>query len=112
VIDHTPKGNPGWSGKDPDPGSSQAPYKIYNIGNNNPVKLMDFIAAIEDKLGRTAQKEMLPIQPGDVPATYANVEDLVKDLGYQTATTIREGIDAFIEWYKSYYDVPINHLTI
>lgn len=103
VIDHPPAGNPDWKGADPDPSSSKGPYKIYNIGNNNPVKLMDFIAAIETKLGIEAQKEMLPIQPGDVPATYADVADLEKDLGYKPETTVSEGIDRFVEWYRRYY---------
>ncbi|TAK38566.1 MAG: NAD-dependent epimerase [Saprospiraceae bacterium] len=106
VIDHAPEGNPEWTGKAPDPASSKAPYKIYNIGNNNPVKLMDFIAAIEEKLGRSAQKNMMPIQPGDVPATYANVDDLVADLGYKPSTSVQEGIAAFIEWYQGYYALP------
>jgi len=106
VIDHPPTGNNSWSGKHPDPASSKAPYKIYNIGNNNPVQLMDFIAAIEEKLGRTAQKKMMPIQPGDVPATYANVDDLVTDLGYKPATSVQEGIAAFIEWYQGYFVLP------
>ncbi|WP_292654738.1 NAD-dependent epimerase [Nitratifractor sp.] len=103
VIDHPPKGNPEWSGKHPDPGSSRAPYKIYNIGNNNPVKLMDFITAIEKAVGKEAQKNLLPIQPGDVPATYADVSDLIKDLGYKPATPIQEGIDQFVEWYREFY---------
>jgi UDP-glucuronate 4-epimerase len=76
---------------------------VYNIGNNNPVKLMDFIRAIEDKLGIEAKKDFLPIQPGDVPATYANVDDLVEDLGYKPETTIQEGINAFIDWYQAYF---------
>ncbi len=103
VIDHPPTGNPDWKGADPDPSSSKGPYKIYNIGNNNPVKLMDFIAAIEKKLGMEAKKEMLPIQPGDVPATYADVADLEKDMGYKPETTVTEGIDRFVEWYRGYY---------
>ncbi|MAT55361.1 MAG: NAD-dependent epimerase [Saprospirales bacterium] len=100
VINHPPKGNPEWSGKNPDPGSSKAPYKIYNIGNNNPVKLLDFIAAIEKALGKKAKMEMLPLQPGDVPATYADVSDLVRDLDYQPATPLEEGIGKFVEWYS------------
>jgi UDP-glucuronate 4-epimerase len=103
VIDHPPAGNPDWSGQHPDPSTSRAPYKVYNIGNNNPVKLMDFIRAIEDKLGIEAKKDFLPIQPGDVPATYANVDDLVEDLGYKPETTIQEGINAFIDWYQAYF---------
>ncbi|MCB0635399.1 MAG: NAD-dependent epimerase [Lewinella sp.] len=107
VIDHPPAGNPDWSGANPDPASSKAPYKIYNIGNNAPVKLMDFILAIEEELGLTAEKNMLPIQPGDVPATYADVQDLVDELGYQPDTPLKEGIKAFIDWYKEYYSVKI-----
>jgi len=103
VIDNPPKGNPEWSGKNPDPGSSKAPYKIYNIGNNNPVKLMDFIEAIENALGKKAEKNMLPIQPGDVPATYADVTDLIEDLGYKPATSIEEGIGKFVEWYLEFF---------
>ncbi|MCF6241139.1 MAG: NAD-dependent epimerase [Bacteroidales bacterium] len=105
VIKNPPKGNPQWSGKQPEPSSSIAPYKIYNIGNNNPVKLMDFIAAIEKKLGKTAKKNMMPIQQGDVPATFADVDDLVKDMGYKPNTPIEEGIDNFIEWYLDYYNI-------
>ncbi|HMQ60028.1 MAG TPA: NAD-dependent epimerase [Flavilitoribacter sp.] len=103
VIDHPPAGNPGWTGADPDPSSSRAPYKIYNIGNNNPVKLMDFIAAIEKRLGREAVKEMLPMQPGDVPATSADVADLVRDLDYKPETGVKEGIDRFLDWYLGYF---------
>ena len=103
VIDHPPAGNPDWQAEGPDPSTSKAPYKVYNIGNNSPVKLMDFIKAIETKLGITAQKEMLPIQPGDVPATFANVEDLVADLGYKPETAIQDGIDKFVEWYEGYF---------
>ncbi len=105
VIDNPPKGNETWSGKAPDPSTSPAPYKIYNIGNNNPVQLMDFIKAIETALGQEAEKDMLPIQPGDVSATYANVDDLVKNLDYKPDTSVQEGIDAFIDWYKRYYKV-------
>ena len=103
VIQHPPQGNPDWSGAHPDPSTSPAPYKIYNIGNNNPVKLMDFIEAIEQELGVTAQKHMMDIQPGDVPATYADVQDLVDDLGYQPATPVREGIRRFVGWYREFY---------
>jgi len=105
VNDNPPKGNPTWSGKQPDPSSSKAPYKIYNIGNNNPVKLMDFIEAIEKKLGKKAKKNMLPLQPGDVPSTYADVKDLVEDLGYKPSTSIQEGINNFIDWYLDFFKV-------
>ncbi|WP_026943303.1 NAD-dependent epimerase [Helicobacter rodentium] len=105
VIDHNAESDSKWSGKAPNPHSSKAPYKIYNIGNNNPVKLMDFIEAIEKELGMVAKKNMLPLQPGDVPATYANVEDLVSDLGYKPNTSIQEGIKNFIQWYREFYKV-------
>ena len=105
VNDNPPKGNPAWSGKQPDPSSSKAPYKIYNIGNNNPVKLMDFIEAIEKKLGKKAKKNMLPLQPGDVPSTYADVKDLVEDLDYKPSTSIQEGINNFIDWYIDFFKV-------
>ena len=105
VIDHPPKGNLDWSGKTPDPSCSKAPYKIYNIGNSNPVELMDFIKAIEKALGKQAQKNMMPLQPGDVPATWADVSDLVEDLDYKPATSIQDGVDQFIEWYREFYGV-------
>jgi UDP-glucuronate 4-epimerase len=104
VIDNPPEGNPEWSGKDPDPSSSSAPYKVYNIGNNDPVKLMDFITAIENALGKKIEKHMMPLQPGDVPATYANVDDLVRDLGYKPETPVQEGINKFVAWYKEFFD--------
>ncbi len=105
VIDNPPEGNLSWNGKNPDPGSSKAPYKIYNIGNNNPVELMEFIEAIEKALGKKAKKNMLPIQPGDVPITYADVSDLVEDLGYKPATSVQKGINEFVDWYKQFYGV-------
>jgi UDP-glucuronate 4-epimerase len=103
VMGRLPAPNPAWSGERPDPGTSYAPYKIYNIGNNQPVELNAFIATIESVLGRTAQKEFLDMQPGDVPATYADVDDLMADVGFKPATPIREGIERFIAWYTSYY---------
>lgn len=105
VIDHPPAGNAHWSGEQPDPSTSPAPYKVYNIGNQNPVKLMDFITAIEQKLGKESEKQMLPMQPGDVPATAADVSDLVRDLGYKPATPVKEGIDRFVDWYRAYFKV-------
>ncbi len=105
VIDHPPKGNEKWSGMAPEPSSSKAPYKIYNIGNNNPVKLMDFITAIEKKLGKTAKKNLLPMQLGDVPATYADVSDLANDLNYKPNTPVEKGIGKFIDWYLDYYQI-------
>ncbi len=103
VIDNPPKGNSNWNGKDPDPSTSKAPFKVYNIGNNAPVRLMSFIEAIENKLGKTAEKEMLPLQAGDVPETYADVQDLIDDLGYKPSTDIQTGIDNFIDWYLDYF---------
>lgn len=103
VIDHPPTGNPRWSGQQPDPASSPAPWRVYNIGNQNPVPLMDFIQAIEEALGREAIKEFMDIQPGDVPATFADVSDLVQDLDYRPATPVREGIKRFVTWYRDYF---------
>lgn len=105
ILDRPPQGNPAWSGKRPDPASSRAPYKIYNIGNNSPVKLLDFIEAIERALGKQAIKNMLPLQPGDVPATWADVADLRADLGYAPATPMEEGIRRFVSWYRGFYKV-------
>lgn len=105
VIDHPASPDTSWSGMSPNPGSSSAPYKIYNIGNNNPVKLMDFIDAIEKALGKPIQKELLPLQAGDVPATYANVDDLVENLGYKPATPVQVGIDNFVKWYREFFKV-------
>ena len=105
VIDNPAKSNQARSGKNPDPSSSSAPYKVYNIGNNNPVKLMDFIEAIEKALGKTIEKQLLPLQAGDVPATYANVDDLVRDMDYKPATPVQEGIDKFVAWYREFFKV-------
>ncbi|MCI2235890.1 MULTISPECIES: NAD-dependent epimerase [Helicobacter] len=105
VIDNVPTPNPQWNGKNPDPHSSKAPYKIYNIGNNNPVKLMDFIEAIEKEVGKVAKKNMLPLQAGDVPATYANVDDLVSELNYKPNTSIQTGIKNFVKWYREFFEV-------
>lgn len=103
VIDNPPAGNPSWDATHPDPSTSTAPYKVYNIGNNNPVRLMDFIEAIEEALGKKAEKQLLPMQPGDVASTCADVEDLVRDLHYKPDTKVSEGIKNFIEWYRAYY---------
>jgi UDP-glucuronate 4-epimerase len=105
VMARLPEPNPAWRGDHPDPGTSYAPYKLYNIGNNNPVELLEFIAEIENALGCKAQKEFLDMQPGDVPATYANVDDLMQDVGFKPETPIATGIQRFIEWYKDYYGV-------
>ncbi len=103
LMDKVPAPDPGWSGDDPDSASSYAPYRIYNIGNNNPVELMKFIGVLEDCLGKEAKKNLLPMQPGDVPETYADVDDLAKDIGFKPATPIEEGIKKFVEWYREYY---------
>ncbi len=95
--------NPDWTGDAPDTGTSYAPYKIYNIGNNSPVGLMEFINTIEETLGKEAKKEFMDLQPGDVPATYADVDDLVRDVGFKPATPLKVGITRFIEWYREYY---------
>ncbi|MCO5237645.1 MAG: NAD-dependent epimerase [Chitinophagaceae bacterium] len=105
VIDNPPAENPSWDAVHPDPSTSSAPYKIYNIGNNSPVRLMEFIEAIEQALGKTAQKQMLPMQPGDVAATCADVQDLVAQLNYKPNTTVKTGIQNFIRWYRDYYRV-------
>ena len=105
VIYKKPQINQNWNGMNPDPSSSSAPYKIYNIGNNDPVNLMDFIHAIEEKLSKKAQKIFLPMQKGDVPKTMADVSDLVLNHGYKPATHYKTGISQFIDWYLSYYGI-------
>lgn len=105
VIAHLPKGSQNWDAQNPDPSSSPAPYKIYNIGNSAPVQLMDFIRAIEKELGIEAEKELLPMQAGDVAATWADVSDLVEDLDYQPQTGVEDGIRAFLNWYRTYYKI-------
>lgn len=105
VSDNTPQPNPEWSGDEADPGSSSAPYKLYNIGNNQPVELMHMIETLEKCLGKTAEKNLMPIQPGDVPATYADVDDLVRDVGFSPATPIETGISNFVDWYREFYKV-------
>jgi len=103
VADRTATANPQWSGAQPDPGTSRAPYKLYNIGNNQPVELQYFITTLEQALGKTARKNLLPMQPGDVPATYADVDDLRRDVGFQPSTSIEEGIRRFVQWYRQYH---------
>ena len=103
IMDRTPAPDPAWNGARPDPSSSFAPYRLYNIGNNHPVALMDFIAILEDHLGRKAQKNFLPLQAGDVPATFADVDDLMADADFKPATPIAEGIGRFVAWYRDYY---------
>jgi UDP-glucuronate 4-epimerase len=103
IMERIPAPNAAWNGARPDPSISFAPYRLYNIGNNRPVKLMDFIAILEDHLGRKAQKHFLPMQAGDVPATFADVDDLMTDADFKPATPIEEGIGRFVAWYRDYY---------
>lgn len=105
TLDHTAQSNPDWSGKNPDPATSKAPWRVYNIGNSQPVQLSDYISTIEKYLGKTAEKIMLPLQAGDVPDTYADVEALIQDVDYKPATTIETGIGRFVEWYRGYYSL-------
>jgi UDP-glucuronate 4-epimerase len=103
VTDRVATPNPEWSGDNPDPGTSAAPYRNYNIGNNQPVELLHLIETLEKALGRKAEKNLLPLQPGDVPATFADLDNLVRDVGFKPATSIEEGVRRFVEWYRGYY---------
>jgi len=105
TLDHAAQPNNDWNGENPDSATSKAPFRVYNIGNQTPVELLDYIETIEKHLGKTAEKELLPLQPGDVVDTYADVADLVADVGYKPNTSIDEGIKKFIAWYKDYYKV-------
>jgi UDP-glucuronate 4-epimerase len=105
VTDHFPQANAEWSGMHPDPGTSTAPYRVYNIGNNQPVELLSFIEVLENCLGKKAKKRLLPMQPGDVLETYADVEDLRLAVDFRPDTPITTGIARFVEWYRSYYQV-------
>jgi len=105
VLDRIPEPNPDWSGDAPDSATSTAPYRLYNIGNNQPVELMHYIEVLENCLGRKAEKNLLPLQPGDVPDTYADVADLVTDVGYKPDTSVEQGIANFVAWYRDYFAV-------
>ncbi|WP_315805310.1 NAD-dependent epimerase [Bradyrhizobium sp. SZCCHNS3002] len=105
LLGRPPQGNPDWDGNRPDPSSSRAPWRIYNIGNNHPEQLMDVITLLEKEFGRPAIKEMLPMQPGDVEATYADVSDLEHDIGFRPATSIADGIGRFAKWYRDYHRI-------
>ena len=105
TSDHIAQPNPEWNSAHPDPGTSTAPWRVYNIGNNQPVELLYMIETIEKALGKKAVKNLLPMQPGDVPATYANVDDLVQDVGFRPETSIETGIERFVEWYRGWYKV-------
>ena len=106
AIDHGVESDPKWSGEKPDPATSYAPWRVYNIGNSKPVPLMRYIEVLEERLGKKAKLELLPMQPGDVPATYANVDALHRDVGFRPRTPIEEGVRRFVEWYREYYRVP------
>ena len=105
VLDRPAPPNPEWDGAHPDPATSKAPWRVYNIGNNQPIELMDYIAALEQVLGRPANKEMLPLQAGDVPDTYADVGDLVEQFAYKPATPVKQGVGSFVAWYRDYFNV-------
>ncbi|GAA3951286.1 NAD-dependent epimerase [Allohahella marinimesophila] len=105
TSDHVARPNDKWSGADPDPGTSRVPYRVYNIGSNNPVELSRYIEILESCLGKKAERNLLPLQPGDVPATFADVQALIDDVGYKPATPVEEGIARFVDWYKDYYKV-------
>jgi len=105
TADRVATADPGWRADAPDPGTSDAPYRLYNIGNHSPVELDTFIATLEDALGMRAERRLLPLQPGDVPATYADVDDLQRDVGFAPATPLADGIRRFVDWYRDYYDV-------
>ena len=104
VINNPAKANLSWKPNSPNPETSSAPYRIYNIGNNNPIQLMDFISTLEDELNVKIKKKFLPIQQGDVKKTYADIDDLEKAFGYRPRTTIKEGISEFVSWYRSFYE--------
>jgi UDP-glucuronate 4-epimerase len=105
VLDRVPEPNPDWSGDNPDSASSTAPYALYNIGNNQPVELMRYIEVLEDCLGMKAEKNLLPLQPGDVPDTYADVQELVRDVGYKPDMSVEQGVANFVTWYRDFYKV-------
>ena len=107
AMDHIAQPNSAWNGDQPDPGTSKAPYRLYNIGNQQPVELLRYIEVLEDCLGRKAQKNLLPLQLGDVPDTWANVDDLVADVGYQPSTPVEVGVRNFVDWYLDYYKVEL-----
>jgi UDP-glucuronate 4-epimerase len=105
ILDRSALCNPDWDGNQPDPGTSKAPWRVFNIGNNTPVELMDYIAALEKSLGKKAELELLPLQAGDVPDTYANVDDLVEQFHFKPTTSVEDGIARFVAWYQDYFKV-------
>jgi UDP-glucuronate 4-epimerase len=104
TMDHTAEPNPDWDPAKPDPGTSRAPYRIYNIGNQQPVELMHYIEVLENCLGNKAEKNLLPLQDGDVPDTWADTEDLAADVGYQPSTSVEDGVKRFVDWYLEFYE--------
>ncbi|MGE3976203.1 MAG: NAD-dependent epimerase/dehydratase family protein, partial [Nitrospira sp.] len=105
TLDHPATADPTWSGDRPTPGTSSAPARIYNIGNHQPVELLHFIEVLEQALGKKAEKKLMPLQPGDVPATYADIDDLTRDVGFKPTTSIEEGIPRFVKWYYEFYRI-------
>ena len=105
ALDRPAQPNPDWNSDEPDPATSNAPYRVYNIGNNAPVELAHYISTLEECLGKKAIQNLLPLQAGDVPDTYADVSDLIADVNYKPATTVEFGIRAFVDWYRDYYKV-------
>jgi len=103
LVDRPPAKNPKFSGESPDPGSSSAPWRVYNIGNNKPVELLEVVRLLEEKIGKKAKRELLPMQPGDVAETYADVDDLMRDVGFRPSTSIADGISRFIDWYRAHH---------
>lgn len=104
LVDRAPQGDPNWSGDKPDPGSSSAPWRVYNIGNNNPVELLEVVRLLEEAIGIKAKRDLLPMQPGDVPATYADVDDLMREVDFKPSTSIADGINNFVQWYRWYHN--------
>ena len=111
LIDRPAQGDPNWSGDAPDPSRSSAPWRVYNIGNNNPVDVLEVVKILEQTLGKKAIRELLPMQPGDVPATFADVDDLMRDVGFKPSTPIAEGIARFIAWYQEYHRAGLTRLA-
>lgn len=103
LVERPPAPNPSWSGETPDPGSSSAPWRVYNIGNNNPIEVLEVVRLLEEAIGKKAKRELLPMQPGDVPATFANVDDLMREVGFKPSTSVADGIARFIDWYRAYH---------
>jgi UDP-glucuronate 4-epimerase len=103
LIERAPMSDPRWSGEAPDPGSSSAPWRIYNIGNNQPVELLEIVRLLEEAIGKKAKRELLPMQPGDVPATYADISDLMRAVDFKPSMPIAEGIKRFVAWYRAYH---------